>query len=791
MEHFPPTTKDGNGGLARLRSILEWVVLAVALMMLAAPVVAGPPASTKDTPPTTGTTAGAAPSSAPAGNGSTAYNTTCQPCHGTDGAGGTGARLAGTRLAMDAFTKLVRAGKGDMPPVGADQVSDADLSAMHHWLSSLKPAAATPQPSPAASHPAGAAAPARPAAAQGSSAQPAISIDLLTFGPYSTLCRACHGATGVGGFAPALARTRLGYTDFQSLVRRGRGRMPAFGADRFSDHDLSALYQALTGAQPGTASPGAAKAPVTAPPAENASPSAGVPAPPASPASATSNKAFSSLCASCHGATATGGIGPKLAGTALPIDTFRTVVRQGGGMMPPYAAGALSDSDLEAMYQFLAKPGQAAGDSAAAGVSAPSSAATAVKKRLEEMRGVPRTYRDYIYPNEARLVWSVLIVLYPFITGLVAGAFILASLLSVFRVKEIQPTYRLALLTSLAFLLVATLPLLAHLGHPERSYEIMVTPHTSSAMAMFGFVYAWYLMVVLCLEIWFEFRADMVRWGKESHGLKRLFYRVATLFDDDVSPASVRLDHKICYVITVIGIPSAFLLHGYVGFIFGSLKANPYWDSVLMPVVFLCSAVVSGIALVLFLYTVTSHLRWKLADLACLDAIAKYLLIALIFDFALESLDVVHRMYVAEESIDILSLMVKGKLFLTLVIFQVILGGLVPMVILSSTRIIRLAEKTRRWLYFLTSMLVLQGIFFMRWNVVIGGQLFSKSLLGFTTYKLDTAGREGVMVALAILALPLVILAVLTWLLPPWGEENPVHPNTNGHADVFRDTSPR
>jgi len=60
-----------------------------------------------------------------------------------------------------------------------------------------------------------------------------------------------------------------------------------------------------------------------------------------------------------------------------------------------------------------------------------------------------------MYPNEVELQWSVLIVLYPFLTGLVAGAFILASLERVFQVQAVKPTYRLALLTALAFLLVA------------------------------------------------------------------------------------------------------------------------------------------------------------------------------------------------------------------------------------------------------------------------------------------------------------------------------------------------
>ena len=116
----------------------------------------------------------------------------------------------------------------------------------------------------------------------------------------------------------------------------------------------------------------------------------------------------------------------------------------------------------------------------------------------------------FMYPNEVELQWSILIVLYPFITGLVAGAFILASLERVFRVQAVKPTYRLALLTALAFLLVAPLPLQLHLGHPERSLEMYLTPHRSSAMAMFGFVYLWYLMAVLLLEIWLDYRHDIV-----------------------------------------------------------------------------------------------------------------------------------------------------------------------------------------------------------------------------------------------------------------------------------------
>jgi len=376
----------------------------------------------------------------------------------------------------------------------------------------------------------------------------------------------------------------------------------------------------------------------------------------------------------------------------------------------------------------------------------------------------------YIYPNEAELHWGLLVVVYPYVTGLVAGAFILASLEKVFRVKEVEPTYRLAMLTALAFLLVAPLPLQAHLGHPERSFEIFLTPHLKSAMAMFGFVYAWYLMLVLLLEIWFEYRADLVRWSNESRGLKKMMYWVLSLGSRDLSPKSLAFDSKAVYVITLIGIPSAFLLHGYVGFIFGSVKANPWWSSVLMPIVFLFSAIVSGIALVLLLYYVATMLRKKALDMACLDKLASFLFYALLIDLSLETLDFVHRFYESEESIEILSELIFSRLFISLTIVQLLLGTIGPILLLAFGRFAGMANEFRRTIYFVAALLVQVGIFSTRWNIVIGGQLFSKSLRGLTVYKLQLFGMEGLFVAIALLVLPFLILWALIKILPPWDE---------------------
>ena len=379
---------------------------------------------------------------------------------------------------------------------------------------------------------------------------------------------------------------------------------------------------------------------------------------------------------------------------------------------------------------------------------------------------------NFIYPNEADLQWSVLIVLYPFLTGLVAGAFILASLERVFNVEAVKPTYRLALLTALSFLLVAPLPLQLHLGHPERSLEMYLTPHKSSAMAMFGFVYLWYLMVVLVLEIWLDYRKDIVLLSRSSKGFLRLVYKAMTLGSDNISERSLAIDEKVGWIITVIGIPSAFLLHGYVGFIFGSIKANPWWSSPLMPVVFIFSAMVSGIAAVMLLYMLLTKLRHEPISIECVDTIAKYLFYIFIIDFSLEMLDLIHRIYEADESFRSLDFMVHTSLWIPHVIIQILLGTLVPICMLGATQVMPIAVHIRKRIYAIAGCLTMVGIFAMRWNVVIGGQLFSKSLLGYTTYKLQLGTREGLGTAIVLTLMPLGILYVLARLLPPWRQQD-------------------
>jgi predicted membrane protein len=152
----------------------------------------------------------------------------------------------------------------------------------------------------------------------------------------------------------------------------------------------------------------------------------------------------------------------------------------------------------------------------------------------------------------------------------------------------------------------------------------------------------------------------------------------------------------------------------------------------------------------------------------CLDTIARYFFYAFIIDFSLELLDLIHRTYEADESFRSLDFMVHTRLFTSQVILQIYVGTVLPLCLLALTQVLKFSDTVRKRIYVAAGLLAQMGIFAMRWNVVIGGQLFSKSFLGYTTYKVEFATREGLLTAIILMILPFVILWALVKLLPPW-----------------------
>ena len=248
---------------------------------------------------------------------------------------------------------------------------------------------------------------------------------------------------------------------------------------------------------------------------------------------------------------------------------------------------------------------------------------------------------------------------------------------------------------------------------------------------------------------------------KERSGFGRfrlLFFKILSLGAMDICPAALDKDHQACKIMAAVGIPVACFLHGYAGFIFGSVKANALWMTPLMPVIFICSAIVSGIALCILSYVVIQAIRRLLArrEMTTRPAgaggapaveklqeatrqevmlVSNYLLYFMIAAISLEILDLIFRGYTQVKSWDILRQVIMERDFTKIFILQYGIGNLLPFVMMLLPG--RTVRRTA-----VASCLVLFGVFMMRWNVVIGGQAFSLSFAGFMDYHLPIIPRS-------------------------------------------------
>jgi len=150
----------------------------------------------------------------------------------------------------------------------------------------------------------------------------------------------------------------------------------------------------------------------------------------------------------------------------------------------------------------------------------------------------------------------------------------------------------------------------------------------------------------------------------------------------------------------------------------------------------------------------------------------------MMFTLVLEGLEFANIVYKAREGIETIMEYVKGPLVVPFFIVQFAIGAVTPIVVISyliwrgTTGKALIAGVTA------SAVLVLISVMMMRWNVVIGGQEISKTGQGLLNYHMLIFHREGLLTAAAVVGAPLVLLALLVRLLPPWGEDATPAPST-------------
>ncbi len=275
------------------------------------------------------------------------------------------------------------------------------------------------------------------------------------------------------------------------------------------------------------------------------------------------------------------------------------------------------------------------------------------------------------------------IAMYIYLTGVSAGSFILSTLAYGFGMSQYKPLGKVGIVLATTVLIIAPLFLLIHVGMPYRAWHLFVYLNMASPITWGSFLLILYPINCIIYG-YFMFNEKMT--------LTRIF--------------------------GLIGIPLAISVHGYTGFIMAFGKARALWNTALMPILFLVSAVVSGIALMILVFIIKGRFfsREKKIDRELIFSLGKLLAWMIAFDLFLVGCDLIVLSISHSDAQAAAHLILQGKFSFLFLVVENLLGKIVPFILLVVPKFRRLATVV------VASILVVIGIFFMRYIVVVAGE---------------------------------------------------------------------
>lgn len=310
--------------------------------------------------------------------------------------------------------------------------------------------------------------------------------------------------------------------------------------------------------------------------------------------------------------------------------------------------------------------------------------------------------KGHIITNATQHVpWGLWVATYIYFIGISAGAFLLSSLIYVFKMKQFEAAGRIALVQAFLSMLAAGFFIIIDLGHPLKVYYIITSMNTSSVMAWVGIFFCAYVTII-ALEMYYSMRGDYLKLNT----------------GNTLSAETLDKYKRYLFILGLIGIPIALGDYGGVGSIFAVAKARPNWFGGLFPIVFIISALASGGGLLTFLVWKFS----KVAQEAKTTLMRNILYISLgflAFSFLLLMLEVFTISYggIPHET-SAWHTVFFGPFWYVFWILQLGIGLLFPLFVV-------LSEKRRNSIQWLGSagLAIAMGIFGERLNTVIPAQL--------------------------------------------------------------------
>ena len=294
--------------------------------------------------------------------------------------------------------------------------------------------------------------------------------------------------------------------------------------------------------------------------------------------------------------------------------------------------------------------------------------------------------------------WGLWVATYLYFIGLSAGAFLLSSLIYVFRIKQFEAAGHVALVQAFICMVIAGFFILLDLGHPVRMYLLLFSFNITSVMAWMGIFYTLYLLVIV-LEMYYSMN-NLYLINNNGQGL----------------PENVLAKYKNkLFWLGLIGIPIAIGALGGEGSVFAVAKARPNWFGGLFPIVLIVSALASGGGLLAFLSGFLLKLKQD-AKVSLMQNILYVSLGFLAFDYLMLSSEMFTSFYGGHESAA-WSEMLFGKYWFTFWILQLGIGLLFPIYIALKKE----KRSSVKWLG-AAGLAIALGIFGARMNLVMPAQ---------------------------------------------------------------------
>ena len=300
------------------------------------------------------------------------------------------------------------------------------------------------------------------------------------------------------------------------------------------------------------------------------------------------------------------------------------------------------------------------------------------------------------------VMWGQYILFFMFFVGLSAGGLIVASAGRLFGIKAFKPITRLAVLEATIAVILAATFILPDLGRPERIINILLYFNPTSPM-IWDITIVTVYAAMSAFYVWLYARADLARRGSW------------LAFGTGTSPRAMAREERLKTVMAWVALPAAIMLHSITAWIFGLQISRGFWYTSIMAPMFITSALVSGMGLVIILALVLRRLGRLVFDDGLVAMLGGLLGVFVAVEAFLLLAEYLTATYPGAPESQAAARMLTGP-YLPLFLFEVVVGLGVPFVILATRRL----RTNPRWVA-VGAAIAIVGIFVHRLNLVLNG----------------------------------------------------------------------